>query len=192
MARIGFVPDQNSEGFLPKVRPSRQRNRFDAALEGRAQMTDEPKAVAQMAPSSVPFTEQLRSVPDNARLRIDDDDGPGAGSSWYPVGRYCHDAADIIEWKTARIADLQAEVAALRKDAERWQRLRRSNPGREFDLSSGPGKPKVMVIRIDLEGCERWNDDGSPDFPAALDAAMDDEPRGAATGESQARTPKGD
>jgi hypothetical protein len=42
----------------------------------------------------VPLVEQLESVPNNARLVIDDADG--MGTRYIPVGRMCHDASKAL------------------------------------------------------------------------------------------------
>lgn len=64
----------------------------------------------------------------------------------------------------------------IERDAARWRALVKST-GHEMDVSSGPGSPKVLVIRIDCAGCERWLESGAPDFEGTLTAAVDDEIR---------------
>ena len=53
----------------------------------------------------VPLHEQLARVPRNARLVIDDADG--MGTTFIPVGRYCHEAADALR-------------AALAQPEQKW------------------------------------------------------------------------
>jgi len=69
-----------------------------------------------------------------------------------------------------------AEIERLRADAGRYRALRR-NTGHEVDLSSGPGSPKNLIIRINCTGCERYFESGAPDYLATLDTALDDEIR---------------
>jgi len=45
-------------------------------------------------PYAVPLHEQLASVPRDARLIIDD--ANGMGTRFIPVGRYCHEAANVL------------------------------------------------------------------------------------------------
>ena len=59
----------------------------------------------------VPLVEQLESVPNNARLVIDDADG--MGTRYIPVGRMCHDAS-----KALRQAIAEAEKKHLGLTAE--------------------------------------------------------------------------
>lgn len=60
-------------------------------------------------------------------------------------------------------------------DAARWRVLCR-NFGNERDEST-PGKPHAIVIRLNPDGCEVVNPDGSLNFAATLAAIMDDEVR---------------
>lgn len=62
------------------------------------------------------------------------------------------------------------------KDAARWRALVAST-GHETDMSSGPGKPKDMIVRIDCTGCAKWLESGAVDWAGTLNAAMDDEIR---------------
>lgn len=48
----------------------------------------------------VPLHEQLARVPRDARLIIDDLDG--MGTQYIPVGRYCHEAAEVIRDRLAQ------------------------------------------------------------------------------------------
>lgn len=60
------------------------------------------------------------------------------------------------------------------KDAERWRCLS-ENKGQEYDLSSGPGSAKILLVRIDVSGCEKYLESGAPDWRATLNAALDSE-----------------
>lgn len=71
-------------------------------------------------------------------------------------------------------------ITELARDAARWRALVAST-GNETDMSSGPGKPKDMIVRINCTGCARWLESGAIDWTATLNAAMDDEIRLQAT-----------
>jgi len=78
-------------------------------------------------------------------------------------------------------AMLKAEARAreAEKDAERYLLLR-ANTGREYNVSSY-GVPHALRITFDANGCERYLPDGAFDFPATLDAILDDEKKIRAT-----------
>ncbi len=59
---------------------------------------------------AVPLHEQLASVPENARLEIDDPDG--MGTRFFAVGRMCHEAASALR---AAIEQAQPDASALHK-----------------------------------------------------------------------------
>jgi len=67
------------------------------------------------------------------------------------------------------------EIEQLRLDAARWRALIAMHPAQEVDLSSGPGSPKTVLLKIDVTGCDRYDAKGAPDFKATLEAALDDE-----------------
>jgi hypothetical protein len=89
----------------------------------------------------VPLVEQLESVPNNARLVIDDADG--MGTRYIPVGRMCHDASKALRQAIAE-AEKQEPVAwmhtkidgvavphrpsDLDKHPERWEALYKTPP----------------------------------------------------------------
>ena len=58
----------------------------------------------------VPLHELLAGVPRNARLVIDDPDG--MGTQFIPVGRYCHEAAEVIR---ARLAQPEPVIQARKE-----------------------------------------------------------------------------
>ena len=64
----------------------------------------------------VPLVEQLESVPNNARLVIDDADG--MGTRYIPVGRMCHDASKALRQAIAE-AEKQEPVAYLSNKRQR-------------------------------------------------------------------------
>ena len=64
------------------------------------------------------------------------------------------------------------ELGDLETDAARWRALV-TTFGPESDVST-PHKPHVMILQIDVEGCEVWVD-GRCDFKATLERALDDE-----------------
>ena len=78
-------------------------------------MTEQEQAAMQMALEAyeVPLVEQLESVPNNARLVIDDADG--MGTRFIPVGRMCHEAATAL-----RRALEQQPAAWIGLDASDW------------------------------------------------------------------------
>lgn len=59
---------------------------------------------------AVPLHEQLARVPRDARLVIDDPDG--MGTQYIPVGRYCHEAAEVIR---ARLAQPEPVIQARKE-----------------------------------------------------------------------------
>lgn len=81
------------------------------------------------------------------------------------------------------MADAHTEAAmANARDAARWRALVAST-GHETDMSSGPGKPKDMIVRINCTGCAKFFESGAVDWVGTLNAAMDDEIRLQASGE---------
>lgn len=79
----------------------------------------------------------------------------------------------------ARFAARDSHTISIREqalDAARWRALVAST-GHETDMSSGPGAPKDMIVRINCTGCARWLESGAVDWAATLNAAMDDEIR---------------
>lgn len=69
------------------------------------------RELMQMA-REVPLIERLASVPKNSRLLVDDEDGNG--TTHYPVGHLCHEAA-----KALRDA-IMAEREACAKLCDDW------------------------------------------------------------------------
>ena len=71
---------------------------------------------------AVPLHEQLASVPESARLVIDDQDG--MGTRFIPVGRMCHEAAAALR---ERLAQPEREWVGLTEEERRsireWQRI---------------------------------------------------------------------
>jgi hypothetical protein len=57
-------------------------------------------------------------------------------------------------------------ITELARDAARWRALVAST-GNETDMSSGPGKPKDMIVRINCTGCARWLESGAIDWTAS-------------------------
>jgi hypothetical protein len=43
--------------------------------------------------------------------------------------------------------------------------------------NTAPGTPHTLRINLDATGCERYTADGAVDFPATIDAILDDEAR---------------
>src|ERR1700739_3065403 len=73
------------------------------------------------------------------------------------------------------LQEIDAAIKLLKgnvRDALRWRTLRQ-----ETDLSSGPGGgvSKILLIRLDASGCEKFLESGAPDVPAMLDAILDAE-----------------
>ncbi len=66
----------------------------------------------------VPLHEQLARVPRNARLVIDDADG--MGTTFIPVGRYCHEAADALR---AALAQPEPEPFEYWNAVEGWVKI---------------------------------------------------------------------
>ena len=99
---------------------------------------------------AVPLHELLASVPREARLVIDDDDG--MGTRFIPVGRYCNEAAEALRARLAQpepeeLARLeQAMIEAWKPIPQReWQRLTdeemmmiygQSHEGKKYSLGS--------------------------------------------------------
>ena len=59
----------------------------------------------------VPLVEQLESVPNNARLVIDDADG--MGTRYIPVGRMCHDASKALRQAIAEAEKQEPDKYAM-------------------------------------------------------------------------------
>src|SRR5882672_9517757 len=73
-------------------------------------------------------------------------------------------ATNLLQEQPMGIGDmLQAQIDA--EDAARWRALVAST-GHETDMSSGPGKPKDMILRINCTGCARWLESGAVDWAA--------------------------
>jgi predicted DNA-binding protein (UPF0251 family) len=137
--------------------------------------------------SQVPLTESLRAVPANARYV---EETP-TSAHYYPVGRYCHEAADAISALVAEYEQLRAEVAyakshgvgaelsiahkevvrlraeleAARRDSERYLWLR--NRAIWLDPPNSNGDMVWCVVGKSAYDCE-------PCEGAELDAAIDE------------------
>ena len=81
---------------------------------------------------------------------------------------------DVSFGQYAKAVVLRLEKLGVLRDARRWVALR-EDKGQEFDLSSGPGKPKTLLLSLNAEGCERYLESGRPDYSATLDAILDAE-----------------
>lgn len=77
---------------------------------------------------AVPLHEQLARVPRDARLVIDDADG--MGTTFIPVGRYCHEAADAL--RAALAQPEQEPVAYLCENAVGHKYFRWKKPSSEY------------------------------------------------------------
>ena len=60
--------------------------------------------------AQVPLVEQLESVPQDARLCIDDADG--MGTHYFPIGNMCHEAAKAIR---AKLSEPEPEMSLSQK-----------------------------------------------------------------------------
>lgn len=121
-------------------------------------MTQQPEVCA------VPLHEQLASVPDKARLVIDDPDG--MGTSFIPVGRMCNEAAAELRrlhqseregWRYAKeleshITTLEAALQQAREALSEIAALKRRDPCKN---RSNAGKwvawtaPAELAAKID-------------------------------------------
>ena len=109
-------------------------------------MTD--KATPTPSPASVSLYEQLRSVPEDAILKIDTPNPLGVDTRSIPVGAMCHEAAAEVERLAAQAAPTERDA----KDAARYRLLRR---GQKWSTVDGIG----TVLRAET-------------LDAAIDAAM--------------------
>lgn len=64
---------------------------------------------------AVPLVELLRQVPEDARLVIDWPPDKGIGTSYIPVGRYCHDAAALLSHP---VQELRAQMVQMDANVE--------------------------------------------------------------------------
>ena len=82
------------------------------------------------------------------------------------VGGFGTSEAAAREWNQPRKFD---------PDSVRYRALR-TNVGREYVMAT-PGKAHDLIIKLRADGCEKYRGDGAVDFPATLDAILDDEVR---------------
>ena len=100
----------------------------------------------------VPLVEQLESVPNDARLVIEDADG--MGTRFIPVGRMCQEAAAALRQAIAnkaldRMAEnerqlgiqMQPDEPVAWVEPEFWSYLERSNCGTAYRLPDGKRQP---------------------------------------------------
>ena len=73
------------------------------------------RELMQMA-LKVPLVELLESVPENARLSVDDEDG--YRTTYHPVGRLCHEAAKALRVRLAQPEPDPVAWMYVNKDGE--------------------------------------------------------------------------
>ena len=106
------------------------------------------KATPTPSPASVSLYEQLRSVPEDAILKIDTPNPLGVDTRSIPVGAMCHEAA--------------AEVERDAQDAARYRWLR------DGELTADYPYPVMRMGGSRVDDQTIWNDE----LDAAIDAAM--------------------
>lgn len=110
---------------------------------------------------AVPLHELLASVPREAKLVIDDDDG--MGTRFIPVGRYCNEAAEALR---ARLEKWTADDTAYRpgglpqaeQELVAWSRVN-MNDHKEGDLGIGTKPYAAQAAMVAQQTQERMRID---------------------------------
>jgi hypothetical protein len=99
----------------------------------------------------VPLVEQLESVPNNAKLVIDDADG--MGTRYIPVGRMCHDASKALRQAIAEAEKQeQGEPVAVKHMMEWADYLKRkSDYGQHMQIPSEMSAGACWELAVELE-----------------------------------------
>lgn len=116
--------------------------------------TQEALKVAQ----EVSLIELLRSVPENARLIVDNADG--MSSSSHPVGYLCHKAAEALAQPAQEVGD--AEIKQMLNDIEYYQKRveeleHPAHFGTEYMEGFNAGK---MFAELEQSAQHKWSADG--------------------------------
>ena len=106
--------------------------------------------------AQVPLVEQLESVPQDARLCIDDADG--MGTHYFPIGNMCHEAAKVLRAKLSEPEnEFNPDWNAMAVMVEEQQRMAKQIEELDIALAEQDAKYLDAIEILDDEG---WTWDG--------------------------------